>query len=492
MLLRTRLLIPAALVLLASCTVGPEYRRPEIDTGTGWIEPTQARGTAGGAALDADESERLLERDTGEPPRLEVWWTRFDDPTLTRLVERALDENLDLRQAGARVAEARALRDASAGGRYPVVEVGASVTRRRQSANGPLPIDRIPGLDRDQTIYEPSFDAFWELDVFGRNRRGVEAAAARLEQAVELDRAAQMRVAAETARAYFELRGAQHELDALDAALDAARASTALVSRRLEAGDASRAELAQAEAELARLEADRPQRTARVRVAAQAIGVLVGGLPETELALLETAPDFVELAALPIGERADLLRRRPDVRAAERALAAATADIGIKTADLFPRMSIGATGGFQSLDTGDLLESASEFGAIAPMITWRVFSGGRVRAEIRATEARAEAAALVYEQAVQQALADAERALTRYEAGRVALDRRARALDAATQSYGFAEARYRAGDISLLELLDAERALHDAESAYAATHTQAATELVALFKALGGGWAERG
>lgn len=461
----------AALVGLAACTAGPDYRHPELDTGVGWIEPPAEAGP------DLDSSR---------------WWMRFDDPTLARLVDQALADNLDVRQAAVRVAEARALRDRAAGGRYPVVDLNASVTRRRQSENGPLPIDRIPTLEREQTIYEPGFDALWELDVFGRNRRAVEAADARLEQAVELDRAARMSVAAETARAYFELRGAQHELDALDAALEAARRSTALVARRLDAGDVSEGELTRAEAELAQLEADRPMLAARVRVAAQAIGVLLGTLPEAELGLLETAPDYAELAALPVGERADLLRRRPDVRAAERALAAATADIGVAAAELFPRISIAANGGFQSLSTGDLLESASEFGAIAPLITWRVFSAGRVRAEIRATEARAEAAALRYEQAVQQALADAERALTRYEAGRVALDRRGVALDAAAQSYAFADARYRAGDISLLELLDAERALHDAESAYAATHARTATELVALFKALGGGWGGAG
>jgi NodT family efflux transporter outer membrane factor (OMF) lipoprotein len=467
----TRKLSLATLAALAACTAGPEYTRPELDTGRGWIEPPTAAGP------EAD---------------LSRWWERFDDPTLARLVDQALDDNLDVRQAATRVAEARALRDAATGGRYPVVDVGASVTRRRQSENGPLPIDRIPGLERDQTIYEPGFDAFWELDVFGRTRRTVEAADARLDQAVELDRAARLSVAAEMARAYFELRGAQHGLDALDAALDSARESMDLVARRLDAGDVSEAELAQAEAELARLEADRPMLAARVRVAVQAIGVLVGGLPETEVALLATGPAFAALAALPVGERADLLRRRPDVRAAERALAAATADIGVRTADLFPRISIAANGGFQSLSTGDLLESASEFGAIAPLITWRGFAAGRVRAEIRATEARAEAAALAYEQAVQQALADAERALTRYEAGRVALDSRARALDAATRSYALADARYRGGDISLLELLDAERALHNAESSYAATHTQAATDLVALFKALGGGWGNPG
>lgn len=463
--IRTATLLVA--VGLAGCTAGPDYRAPEVEAGEGWIAPSEAAGPA---------------------PELTRWWTRFDDPSLERLVERALEGNLDVRTAAVRVAEARALRDAAAGRRVPVVDTSVGVTRRRQSENGPLPIDRIPGLERNQTIYETGFDALWELDLFGRTRRAVEAADARLDRAVELDRAAQMSVAAETARAYFELRGAQRELGALDAALDAARRSAALVARRLEAGDVSEAELVQVEAELARLEAGRPALAARVRVVAQTIGTVVGGLPEAELDLLDTSPEQVTLAALPVGERADLLRRRPDVRAAERALAAATADIGVTTAELFPKFSIGANGGFQSLASGDLLESASEFGALAPMISWRAFAGGRVRAEIRASEARARAAALGYERAVLGALADAERALARYDAGLDALDLRALARDAAARNYAYAGTRYRAGDISLLELFDAERALHDAESAHAQTHARAATDLVALYKALGGGW----
>lgn len=453
---------------LAACTVGPDYVRPDVDTGMGW-----SNGTMPTEAPSAD---------------LATWWRRFDDPTLDGLVERALAQNLDLREASSRIGEARALRDAAAGGRYPSVETRAGVTRRRQSENGPFPIDQIPGLDRDQTIYEPDFDAAWELDLFGGRRRRIEAANARLDAAVERRRAAQVSVAAETARSYFGLRGAQHELAARREALDATRRSTDLVHTQYDAGDVPQAAVAQADAELAALEAQLPPLEAQVRTAALSIGVLVGDLPESELGLIDERRDYVELAPLPVGERGELLRRRPDVRAAERMLAAATAGVGVATADLFPKLRIGASGGFQSLQTGNLFESASEIGTLAPLISWRVFDGGRVRAQIRAADARVETAALGYEQAVKQALLDAERALTRYDYGLKALERQSKSVDAARESFRYADMRYRAGDISLLQLLDTERVLRNAQDAYARAHTAAATDLVALFKALGGGW----
>jgi NodT family efflux transporter outer membrane factor (OMF) lipoprotein len=455
--------------LVAGCTVGPEYQRPEIDTGTGWIEPT---------------------RDTEREVDLAAWWRSFEDPVLDSLIEKELERNIDVRQAELRITEARALRAAAAGGRYPSVAASAGITQRRQSENGPFPITQIPGIERDQTIYEPGFDAIWELDLFGRTRRAVEAADARVDAASESARGVRLTMAGELARSYFVLRGAQHELEARGAAIAASTAAVDLMRRRLEAGDLPEAELAQAEAELAAATAEIPLIEAQARGAALAIGSLLGGLPETGLELVGEPAGFAALAPFPIGERADLLRRRPDVRAAERALAATTAEVGIATAELFPRITIGASGGFQALDTGSLFDSGSQTFAIAPLISWRIFDGGRIRAQINAAEARVQYAALDYEKAVIQALADAERALLRYDAGLDALELQRASLAAAQRSYDHAEARYGAGDISRLELLRAESQLRDVERAYARVHTQAATDLVALCKALGGSWAE--
>lgn len=436
-------------LLLGACAVGPDYREPPpVDTGSGWTQSVDAARTQ---------------------VELSAWWTSLGDPALDRLVAAALSDNLDLRQAQARIGEARALRDRTAGGYAPSVDASGSVTRRRQSENGPLPIGSIPGLERDQTIYDAGFDAAWEIDLFGKTRRAVESAEASV-QAAQADAInARISVAAEVARSYLTLRGAQRELAAREASVETLQQTFDLVRRRLQVGDAAQADVD----------------------AALSLGVLLGAPPERELALLDTGVPEIMLAPIPVGERADILRRRPDVRGAERRLAARTADIGVATAELFPKLSIGAGGGFQSLDAGNLFKSASQTFSIMPVISWRLFDGGRVRAEIHASEARQKQAALAYEGAVLAALGDAERALSDYKLGLDAVQRQRAAVEAARRSYAHMQMRFKAGDIALTDLLAEERVLRDAEEAYVRTHTATTIDLIALFKALGGGWDAR-
>lgn len=455
--------------LLAACTtVGPDYREPpKVNVGSGWTLPL---------ASEADSAE------------LAHWWTALGDPVLDRLIGTALAQNLDLRQAMARIDEARALRDRVAGDRLPTASVGASVNRRRQSENGPLPIGSIPGLDATQTIYDAGFDAAWEADLFGAKRRALEGASARLE-ATEIEaQGVRMRIVAEVARTWFTVVGAEHELQAQQASLDTLQQTLELVRLRYSLGDAAAADVDTAYAQWAALNALLPDIEARKRAAVLSLGVLLGATPERELALLAGPFTPITLQMLPVGARADILRRRPDVLAAERGLAASTADIGVATAELFPKLSIGLGGGFQALSAGDWFDPSSTRFSILPLISWRVFDGGRVRAEIRAREAAEQRAALAYEQAVLSALGDAERALGDYQAGLDTAERRRTALDAARASHGHARARYAAGDIPLVELLAAERSLHEAESSAARAETSAAIQLVALYKALGGGW----
>ncbi len=455
-------------LLLGACAVGPTYRvPPPVDTGSGWSQP------AGTVQAQVD---------------LATWWTSLGDPVLDRLVTTALSDNLDLRQAQARIREARALRDRAAGGYVPTVGVGTSVTRRQQSENGPLPIASIPGLARDQTIYDAGFDAAWEIDLFGGTRRAVESAQASVQAAQADANDARISIVAEVARSYFTLRGAQHELAAREASVDTLQQTLDLVRRRLAVGDAAQAEVDAARARLAAAAAGVPDIQARLRAAALGLGVLLGAPPERELALADSGAAEIRLTPIPVGERADMLRRRPDVRAAERRLASRTADVGVATAELFPKLVIGAGGGFQSLEASSLFDSASQRFSIMPLISWRVFDGGRVRAEIRASEARQQQAALSYEKAVLAALGDAERALSNYQHGLDAVQRQRAAVQAALSSYAHAQARFKAGDIALSELLAEERVLRDAQDAYARTHSAAAIDLVALFKALGGGW----
>jgi len=454
--------------LTACTTVGPDYHAPPpVAIGNGWSEA---------AVNDA------------APAQLARWWSTLDDPVLERLVDTALARNLDLRQATARIDEARALRDRVAGGQAPVVSAGASVDRRRQSENGPLPIGSIPGLEATQTIHDAGFDASWEIDAFGARRRALESAQAKV-QASEADaQGARMRLVAEVARTWFSAVGAAYELRARQAVSATLQQTLELVRRRQAAGDASVADVEAAYGQWAAANAALPELRARRRAAVLGLGVLLGEPPERELALLDSAPESITLRALPVGERADVLRRRPDVLAAERRLAASTADIGVATAELFPKLSIGIGGGFQALDAGDWFDASSARFSILPLVSWRLFDGGRVRAEIRARDAAERRAMLAYVQAVLAALGDAERALGDYHAGLDTLARRTIALGANRRSHDHARARYAAGDISLVELMATERLLHEAQIATARARTAAAVQLVALYKALGGGW----
>ena len=457
-----------ASTFLSACAVGPDYRAPAP------------------IASDADWAQAVAS--STAPANLAQWWSTLDDPVLKRLVDTALAQNLDLRQATARIDEARALRDWVAGTQLPEVSLGASVNRRRQSANGPLPIDSMPGVDTHQTIYDAGFDAAWEIDVFGGKQRALESASAKLEAAQAEAQGVRMRIIAEVARAWFSSVGAAQELHTQQATLASLEQTLQLVQQRVDLGDAAAADVDTVYAQLAAAQAALPDMQARQRAAVLSLGVLLGQTPEQELALLDANPTRVALLPLPVGERADILRRRPDILAAERNLAASSADIGVATAELFPKLSIGLSGGFQALSTGNWFDASSRRSSVLPLISWRLFDGGRVRAEIRASEAVEQQAALGYEQAVLAALADAERALSDYHAGLASLTLQQKALSASRRSYAHAQTRYAAGDIALVELLAIERVLHEAESASTRAHTAAAVQLVALYKALGGGW----
>lgn len=455
-----------ACTALAACAVGPDYREPPpMATGDGW--------TLEVAAAPAD---------------LDQWWLMLDDPLLEGLIETALAANRDLHKAMARIDEARALHDRVAGGRAPVVTARGGVERRRQSESGPLPVNSIPGMDTTQTIHDAGFDAAWELDLFGAKQRALDGAGARLQATAIEAQGVRMRVVAEVVRTWFTAIGAGEELRAQQAAVESLRQSLDLVRLRHFAGDASLADVDVVHAQWAAADAALPGIVARGRAAAMGLAVLTGSPPERGLALLDIMPTLPVLFDLPVGERADVLRRRPDVLAAERELAARTADIGVATAELFPRLSIGASGGFQALDAEDWFRSDSARVSLLPVISWRLFDGGRVRAEIRARDAAQMQAALAYEQSVLAALGDAERALSDYRSGLLTLQRREVVLEASHRSHDYAAARHAAGDIALAELLAAQRRVYEEQIVATRAHTAAAVQMVALYKALGGGW----
>lgn len=455
-----------AIALFSACTVGPSYRAPPIAVSNQWIEPA----TAGEVDLR--------------------WWASFGDPTLTSLVERALRSSHDLKEAEARLAEARANRDAAAGGRLPQVEAKGSATRNVISQNGQLPVANIPGFKRSYSLYDLGFDASWELDIWGRNRREVEAAGARGDAAEWSRRDVMIALIAEVARNYVDFRLAQSSEAIADQELAANAELARLANLRFRAGEDTRLEADRANAERATSQAALDQARSAAAAAAYRIGTLVGVLPEEIVPALRasTGPISAPPATIVSGVRSGLLRRRPDVRRAERELAAATADIGVATADLFPRFSLIGSLGQQARKPGDLLSSASTRLSIGPTFSWPIFSAGRIRAQIRAADARADAAAARYEKAVVGALSDSESAANRLANAAAAAGAAQNALDEERRAFRLSSLRVVRGEDdrltlerSRLRLVLADRRQKDALAVYS-------NAAVALYKSLGGGW----
>ena len=480
---RPRLLLAGLpLVLLVGCATLPKYEAPPaVALGEGWIVPP----------APGPEPTDLV---AASADQLDAWWQLLGDATLSRLIEKALAENHDVLIAMTRIAEARANLERVDGRRFPVVAARADISERRQSENGPLPVGRIPGLERDQTLHELGVDASWEIDMYGRFGRALGIADAKLAATEDEALGLRLTVAAEVARTYLSLRGAQHELEAREAAIAALRESFELHRQRVTAGELAPNELTALSARLLAAQAVLPAIHGRIEAAVLALGTLLGGLPEQELALREVAAGELKLPDIPVGSRADLLRRRPDIRAAERRLAGSTAELGLAMAEKFPKLSIGGNGGFHPIYweskrlLGNLLDIRSLTFAVTPVLTWRIFDGGRVEAEIRASEARLQGVALAYEKSVLTALGDAERAMSEYRRALESLAAQQRVVEEWQQIHTQNQQRFAAGDIALFEVLEARRQWQEAREAEARAKAQAAVALVSTFKSLGGGW----
>jgi NodT family efflux transporter outer membrane factor (OMF) lipoprotein len=462
-----------ALVILAGCTVGPDYKRPAAPGSVaGWTEPADA------GAVDP------------------VWWRQFGDAQLTALIERALASAPDVREAEARLREARANRDAAAGGALPTLTAKGSVTENRLSNNGQIPLGQIPfpGFSRDLSLFDLGFDASWEIDLWGRQTRKIEGASARADAAEAGRRDAMVALSAEIARNYVDLRAAQADAGSLAAIAEADAELARLTRLRFDAGEASRLDLDSADSSARASAAAVPDARASAAAAAYRIAALVGAPPE------EVAPSLLASAApLPaspdsilVGVRSDLLERRPDIRRAERELAAATADIGVAKADLFPRFSLLGSIGQQARNAGDLADGGSNRFQIGPSFSWPIFAGGTIRAQIRAADARADGAAARYEKAVLGALSDSEAAINRFLHTRAAGTDATAALTAQQSAFRLADQRAARGEDDRLTLLRATKTRLASERAATAASRAKAQAAVALFKALGGGWRAEG
>jgi NodT family efflux transporter outer membrane factor (OMF) lipoprotein len=465
-----RRLLPLVLVgALAGCTVGPNYTRPEVKAAPEWLE----KGIPGPVDLQ--------------------WWERFGDPQLTALVTRALASSPDLAEARARLAEARANREAVQGGRLPAVAARGSGTQNIVSENGQIPVAKIPAFPRSFSLFDLGFDATWELDFWGRRTRQVEGAAAREESALFAQRDVMLTLIAEVAHTYVDLRAAQAETAALEATAAADAELARLGGLRLRAGEVSQLDQDKAEAAARASAAAIPESKARAAAASYRIATLVGASPEDVApSLLAPAPLLPAPDAILVGIRSELLTRRPDVGRAERELAAATADIGVAKADLFPRFSLLGSLGQQAQNPADLLSTRSTRLQIGPSFSWPIFSGGAIRAQIRAADARAQAAAARYEKAVLAALSDSEAAINRFLNTRDALAEAEGSLAREQAAFALAERRAHAGEDDRLALVRARQAAIVAQRRRDQAAAAKAQAAVALYKALGGGWADTG
>ncbi|MBD9368226.1 efflux transporter outer membrane subunit [Xanthomonas sp. XNM01] len=455
------LVVALATAVLAACTVGPEYRAAE-----------PAPVELGNAAVDGVF--------VAQSP-VAAWWRQFDDPVLDRLVVDALIANPDLRLAMTRVQEARSVFVERRLDVLPHVTAGATQTRTG-----------TPDGQGARTVTEENslgLDVAWELDLFGRLRRGAQAARADLEaeQAGLAD--AQVSVAAEVAGNYFQLRGAQQRIAVAERTLENLRDTQRLTETRHELGAGSELDVQSSRARLKAIEAELPLLRTTEAQARHRLAVLLGlrpGALDTRLVPRDT-PAYAR--ALPIGDARDLLRNRPDVRAAERRLASATARVGVATADLFPRISLQGFAGFLSGSSSGLVNGDNRGWSVTPGISWAAFDLGSVRARLRASEARADGVAIQYEQAVLTALEETENALVAHARQRQRLELVVEQASAARRAAELADISYREGAADFLVLLDAQRNQLQADDALAAAEAAVNTSAVAVYKALGG-WGE--
>jgi multidrug efflux system outer membrane protein len=408
------------------------------------------------------------------------WWTQFDDPVLDQLLSRALATNHDVRIALSRVQQARAVFDETVRDRYPTVTAGASVERRDQVVPGFA--DEPQGL----TIYQAGFDAFWELDLFGRIRSQIRAAAANAQSFEATADDVRVSVVAEVARNYFEIRGLQQQLTVAERSLVNQRETLRLAQVRRDAGFGEEQDVASAAARVAAIEASIPPIRSATAQREHRLAVLTGARPG-DLGADLTPRAYPPLTkALAVGEPNSLLRRRPDVRAAERQLAVATAREGVVAADLYPRITIT---GFLGLlaGRGSLFDvGQSRAWAVTPAMSWATFDIGSVRARLRGVEAATREAAATFELVVLRALEETENALVAYREEQQRLVRLAEQARESARAASIARVRYREGAADFLALLDAERTQLQAEDAVAQAEANVFTSVIALYKALGG------
>ena len=465
---RVLAVLSPALLFLSGCAVGPRYKRPAAPVAQQW-SGEQARGTS-----------------TGEP--VEQWWLSFNDPEFRSLIERAVKANLDLKLATARIAEARAVRGIVKSGLFPTVEASASATRNRQRviapANGAAAIVPV-----EFNNFQGGFDASWELDVFGRVRRGLQAANADVAAAREARRDVLVAVLGEVGRTYAELRGFQFRLDIAQKNIATQQDTLDLTKSRATAGLATELDVARAAAQLETTRSVVPSLQSGIEISIHRLSVLLGQEPSALRAEVSpTAPVPMIPPEVPVGLRSELLERRPDVRQAEAQIAAATARVGEAKAEWFPRFTLFGSAGRQASQLHEITLGMGNFFSAGPAVSLPIFTGGRIRSNIRVQDARLQQVVIGYRSTVLSALEETENALVNYSEEQSRRERLENAVKSNEEAVRLSSELYKAGLTDFLSVLDAQRELYANEDLLAQSRAAQAVNLIALYKALGGGW----
>ena len=461
-------LLPAALMLfvfVGCAAVGPDYVPPDTLMPQAWHIP----GKSGLVGKQLNKG------------ALADWWSILDDPVLTNLIESAVSGNLGLKEARARVREARARRAISEAYRFPTVDAGGSARMSRSSEE--------TGNGSQRELYAAGFDAAWELDVFGGEKRSVEAAGAELQASEEDLRDVLVSLLAEVALNYVELRAFQTRLSVAESNLDAQKETYNITRWRRQAGLTTQLDVEQAKYSLEQTRAQIPGLETGLAQAKNRLAVLIGRHPGSlGDALAERKPIPVTPLEVAVGVPADILRRRPDVRRAERRLAAQTAQIGVATADLYPRFSLLGSIGLEALSLGNLFSLSSRTHGMGAAVAWPLFDAGAIRSNIEVQSALQEQALIRYEAAVLTALEDVENALIAYAKEQRRRQSLIEATEAAWRAVDLAQKQYSSGLIEFGNVLIAQRSLLSLQEQLAVSEGGVTSNLIALYKSLGGGW----
>jgi multidrug efflux system outer membrane protein len=476
-------------VLITGCTVGPNYQEPQVIMPGEYAQATAAANEAATQPTTAATTTNTAA--TTQPALASVtpataWWTTFNDPVLNRLIEQAHQSNLDLRIAESRVREARAARGIVTADYWPDVDVAGRYSRSRPSKTiGNLGSFAVG----EQDLWQAGFDAAWEIDVFGRVRRGVQAADADISAAIADRNDVLLTLLGEVARNYVELRGFQRQVSIAQNNSKSQQETLELTRVRLNAGLGTDLAVAQTEAQVAATQSQIPAFQNLAQQSIHRLSVLLGKAPAALVAELDPIqPIPAPPPEIPAGLPSELLRRRPDIRRAERQLAAATARIGVATADLFPSFTLTGSLGVESNEFKELGNNDSIFWSIGPGVRFPIFNRGRLRSQVAVEQARTDQAIAQYEQAVLRSLEEVENALVAYRKEFVRRESLARAVSSSQRSVQLSQQLYQRGLTDFLNVLVAQRELYQNQDLLVQSESNVSANAVALFKALGGGW----